>query len=122
MKTLKNLERAIKNAKNTRSWLDMITSIARSDADVLIGIIPRIDGKAHVLANEYEPFVYFEAVTETNIRTHISANEYEPYVYFKTVPEINNRTRILANEYEPHGYYGIVPKIYMRVDILSMEV
>jgi len=99
VETLENFIQAIKSVKNTRSWFDTITSIARTNADANIGIVPEIGKRAHILARENEP-----------------------YVFFGIMPRMNKSVHILASENEPHGYHGIVPRINMRVDILSLEV
>jgi phage tail P2-like protein len=93
------LVRSIFTGKNTRSWLDSITSIARADAEAYTGVMPRVNGIARVTAREFEPYVYFGAVSR-----------------------IYNLTAVPAKEYEPRGYHGIVPVINIQTTILSTEV
>jgi hypothetical protein len=78
--------------------LDSITSIARAEADVYAGIMPRMSGITNVIAKEYEPYIYFGSIARNYHRIAVPAKEYEPYKYYGIIPIINIRTDILSAE------------------------
>jgi phage tail P2-like protein len=98
IKTFNEFVRAIFSVKNTRSMLDSITSIARAEADVYAGIMPRMNGITNVIAKEYEPYIYFGSIARNHLHTTVLAKEYEPYKYCGIMPIINIRTDILSAE------------------------